>query len=116
MRTRVALLLASALAATLPVHAGSTQPSRSAASAPCVQVRIGRDSAGRLDCLNQTLRAEVDQARPLAIDVATDAQSPSRLGLPTPAEVKQRLGNAYGHSLVPQRPAQTYAPTLAPSH
>jgi hypothetical protein len=81
---------------------------------PCVEVRIGQDSAGRLDCLNRALRATVGQASPMTAGVDASSMPPTRLGQPTPAALKQRLGNAYGHSLVPQRPPRTFVPPLPP--
>lgn len=83
---------------------------------PCVEVRIGQDSAGRLDCLNRALRAEADKAAPSIAGDTVHGSSPSQLGQPTPAALKQRFGNAYGHSLVPQRPLRTFAPPLPPAH
>jgi hypothetical protein len=83
---------------------------------PCVEVRIGQDIAGRLDCVNRALRAEVDKASPMISADPASGLSPTRLGQPTPAEVKQRLGNAYGHSVVAQRPAQVFPSLFVPSH
>lgn len=114
----VLFLLAFAAAAAGNVAAASKDAQDAAPqSVPCVEVRIGADRAGRLDCLNQALRAAADAARPGSADVAVATnRPPTALGLPTPAEAKQRLGNAYGHSVVPQRPSLVYAPILPPAH
>ncbi|MDR6674370.1 hypothetical protein [Xanthomonas sp. 1678] len=91
----------------------ATPPAPPPATAPCVQVRIGEDVAGQLDCLNQTLREAAANARlsapPLA--AAATALDPLQRGQPTPAALRQRYGNAYGRSLTPQRPQPHYLPT-----
>jgi hypothetical protein len=92
--------------AALPPHPDAT--------APCVEVRIGQDSAGRLDCLNRALRAEVDEVSPASIDSPAAGAPADHLGQPTPAAVKQRMGNAYGRSVVPQRPPRVFVPPLPP--
>jgi len=111
MKRRGAALASLALAAlALHAHAAPTTP---AATAPCVQVRIGEDVAGHLDCLNRTLRAAAAKARPGAVQLATAATTldPLQRGQPTPAALRQRYGDAYGRSLVPQRPQPHYLPT-----
>ena len=67
------------------------------------------------DLLSAALRADVQQARPSDAAVDVQAQSPDRLGMTTPAATRQRYGNALGHSLVPQRPPQSYAPAFPPT-
>lgn len=88
----------------------ATPPS---ATAPCVQVRIGEDVAGHLNCLNQALREAAANARPSAspLAAAATALDPLQRGQPTPAALRQRYGNAYGRSLTPQRPQPQYLPT-----
>jgi len=110
-------LLACAFIAFAPSRAVCAQQEHStwAAPIPCVEVRIGQDSAGRLDCFNRALRAEVDKATPTVASDATSGTPPTRLGLATPAAAKERLGNAYGHSLVPQRPLRSFTPPLVPT-
>jgi hypothetical protein len=118
MSFRAAPLLACALTALVPLPAASAQqgqvPSAPTEPMPCVEVRIGQDRAGSLDCLNRALRAEVDKVAPTVVSDTTSGAPPSRLGLATPAAAKERLGNAYGHSLVPQRPPRTFTSPLVP--
>lgn len=120
MTVRVAALFGIAFIAmsasrAAPVRQEATSQQADAAT-PCVEVRIGQDRAGHLDCLNRALRAEVDKAAPVApVDPAAGA-SADRIGQPTTAAVKQRLGNAYGHSVEPQRPPRVFAPPLPPVH
>lgn len=111
MNRRGAALASLALAA-LALHAHAA-PATPAATAPCVQVRIGEDVAGHLDCLNQALRAAAASARPGAVPLAAAATTldPLQRGQPTPAALRQRYGDAYGRSLVPQRPQPRYLPT-----
>lgn len=86
-------------------------PASKPANAPCVQVRIGNDEAGRWSCLNQALKAEVDKVAPVIADEPPgDRIAPIGLGLATPAATRQRLGDQYGRSVVPQRPARHFAP------
>jgi hypothetical protein len=116
MRRR-ALVVVLALSAAASAVA---QPRRLPASAPqptpCVQVRIGNDEAGRWSCLNQAMQAEVAKAAPVANTAHPgDALAPIGKGLATPAATRQRLGNQYGKSIVPQRPPQHFpSPALGP--
>lgn len=114
---RLALIVVLALSAAASAAA---QPRRLPASAPqstpCVRVRIGNDEAGRWSCLNQALQAEVAKVGPVVnTDHPGDALAPIGKGLATPAATKQRLGNQYGKSIVPQRPPQQFpSPGLGP--
>jgi hypothetical protein len=119
MKVRAAPFLVCALAMLVPSPAAWAQSEQMSPASkgpmPCVEVRIGQDSAGRIDCLNRALRSEVEKAAPTFAGNPASRKSPDQLGQPTPAALKQRYGNAYGHSLVPQRPTQTFAPVLAPT-
>ncbi|KAB7776701.1 hypothetical protein [Xanthomonas sp. LMG 12460] len=115
MIQRVALGLALALAA-LPAHQGLAAPPP---ATPCVQVRVGEDVAGHLDCLNQALQAAATRARPAASPLtrAATALDPLQRGQPTPAALRQRYGTAYGRSLQPQRPPPpAFSTPFAPAH
>ena len=118
MNARSAQRLACALIALVQSHVVCAQQERRPPPSPmpCVEVRIGQDTAGRLDCLNRTLRAEVADATHSSVGDTVSGASASQLGQPTTAALKEQLGNAYGHSLVPQRPTRTFAPTLLPTH
>lgn len=107
MRGAWALAALVALAARTDADAASPPP---AAAAPCVQVRIGEDVAGRLDCLNQALRQAAAGAHAAATPQRSPAAAldPLQLGQPNPAALRQRYGNAYGRSLSPQRPLRHY--------
>ena len=80
--------------------APSNQPS------PCVDVQIGGDRSAYLDCLNDQMKrnAEHEQHRPQPT-APIDAQSPSnQVGTANDAAARERMGNAFGKSAVPQRP------------
>lgn len=110
LRLGVALLWAGAAQAQT-VRLPASAPS----AAPCVQVRIGNDEAGRWSCLNQALRDEVRKSAPIVnTDSPGERLAPIGQGLATPAATRQRLGDQYGKSVVPQRPAQHFSAPLAP--
>lgn len=96
------------------VHAQRLQARGPSSREICVQVRIGNDEAGRLECLNQMLRETVDRVAPVAnVDDPGSNLTPVALGRATPAAVKQRYGNAYGRSVMPQRPSRAYQPPVS---
>lgn len=84
-------------------------PASQPQATPCVQVRIGNDEAGRWSCLNEALKAEVDKTAPVVnTDSPGERLAPIGQGLATPAATRQRLGDQYGKSVRPQRPAQQF--------
>jgi hypothetical protein len=93
---------------------------RAAAEPPpadlCVDVRVGGDWAGHLACLNAALRSEVAAARRTQGEAAAASlgagSDPTRLGLFNEAATAERLGDAFGHSVIPQRPDDQYASPL----
>lgn len=79
---------------------------------PCVQVRIGSDEAGRWDCINDAIKSEVDKVAPVnAADSPGERLAPTGQGLAVPAATRQRLGDQYGKSIVPQRPERHFPAT-----
>ncbi|SDY53918.1 hypothetical protein SAMN04487939_10380 [Lysobacter sp. yr284] len=79
---------------------------------PCVQVRIGHDEAGRWDCVNDAIKSEVDKVAPVvAADSPGERLAPIGQGLAVPAATRQRLGDQYGKSVVPQRPDRSFPAT-----
>jgi hypothetical protein len=83
------------------------QPARADGPVPgkeCVDVMVG--SVQSYACLNQELqRLTEDRHRtnPLP-DVHVDSPAPAT-GTFNQAATRERLGNAFGHSVIPQRPA-----------
>jgi len=109
---RAALMLAlCAVAAALPAQR-RILPASQPAPPPCVQVRIGRDEAGRWDCVNDAIKTEVDKVAPLdAADSPGQRLAPIGQGLAVPAATRQRLGDQYGRSIAPQRPERAFPAT-----
>jgi|GEM_PF-946318 len=99
------------VAAALPAQR-RILPASQPAPPPCVQVRIGHDEAGRWDCINAAIKTEVDKAAPLnAADSPGERLAPIGQGLAVPAATRQRLGDRYGKSIVPQRPERSFPTT-----
>jgi len=75
-----------------------------AAGNTCVDVHIGADQS--YGCLNQELRhtAESASRAMIAPDVRAGSPAPAT-GTFNRTATQERLGNAFGHSVVPQRPA-----------
>jgi hypothetical protein len=82
-------------------HADETQ------SKSCVDVQIGE--ARSYSCINAELRriATGVHAPPALPDVRADSPAPAT-GTFSQAATRERLGNAFGNSLVPQRPEPAY--------
>lgn len=75
----------------------------------CVDVKIGQEQY--YSCLNQQLATLVPNHRTTAADAPLGINSPiTALGGFDQAAVHERLGNAFGHSIVPQRPNPGFAP------
>ncbi|MET4684306.1 hypothetical protein [Brevundimonas faecalis] len=77
----------------------------------CVQVDVGGDRVGHLECAAEALqnaaRAAQRQARAAFDAPVPDARaSDLTVGTVNQAATRQRLGSAFGHSVQPQRPAR----------
>lgn len=109
---RAAMMLAlCAVAAALPAQR-RILPASQPAPPPCVQVRIGHDEAGRWDCVNAAIKTEVGKTAPVsAADSPGERLAPIGQGLAVPAATRQRLGDQYGKSIVPQRPERVFPAT-----
>ncbi|WP_157004318.1 hypothetical protein [Xanthomonas pisi] len=112
LRVSVALMAVMAAAPAAAASQAAVTPGPASDAAPCVEVQIGQTSTGRLSCLNQLLRETAARAAGAPQATVTPATgSPIELGQPTPAALRQRLGQAYGRSAQPQRPAPPRYPT-----
>jgi hypothetical protein len=94
-------------------------PSASAdSSANCVDVQIGNDRTPYLNCLNDAFRRRVERehAAPQP-DAPVDARSPStQVGTFNETAARQTMGDAFGVSATPQRPARVFVnPLPAPA-
>src|SRR5262245_2673896 len=74
----------------------------------CVDVQIGDDRTPYLNCLNGELQKSVQRERGTPQPAAPlSATSPSnQIGTFNEAAARQRMGNAFGVSPIPQRPAK----------
>ncbi|MFK0298759.1 hypothetical protein ACIQTU_06025 [Brevundimonas sp. NPDC090276] len=115
--TAARLLLALSLLLPAPALARQTPPAPPSANL-CVQVDVGGDRAGHLDCaaeaLQRAARLAQSQARAAFEAPAPDARSSDlSVGVVSQTAVRQRLGANFGLSVHPQRPVRP-APTPRP--
>jgi hypothetical protein len=92
----------------------ATAPSGAASAADdaeqvCVDVRIGTEAS--YACLNDRLRQVANQSHFVANPAEVTVTSPApAVGTFNQAATAERLGNAFGHSVYPQRPAPPQFP------
>ena len=72
---------------------------------PCVDVQIGNDRTAYLNCLNDAMQRRVEHERGAPqVTAPIDARSSSnQVGTFNDAAAREKMGNAYGVSPVPQR-------------
>ncbi|MBI2248350.1 MAG: hypothetical protein HYU61_00330 [Brevundimonas diminuta] len=107
-------LTSAVLLVTVAGQAGAQTVAPPSAPSPetlCVQVDVGGDRAGHLDCAAQTLqraaRAAQEQARAEFDTPAPNARSSDlTVGVVSQTAVRQRLGANFGTSVHPQRPVR----------
>jgi len=129
MRTSLGIILLAALvlgaggaAADPPVLGG---PGGTAAAAggeadgatngPCVDVQVGNERVPDYACINRQLRTQAEHAHTVAPLAAppVDIRSSVTVGTANTAAAQQMLGNAFGKSAQPQRPAPpAFVPAL----
>lgn len=78
----------------------------------CVDVGVSGYKAPDYDCLSQQMGnnpegAAAAQKNQEAMNVPVGKKPPNQLGLATPAATSTRMGNTFGTSVRPQRPAAT---------
>ncbi|WP_065260553.1 hypothetical protein [Pseudomonas bananamidigenes] len=76
----------------------------------CVEVTVGGYKAPNYDCLSQQMGNNPDGAKAAqknqeAMNVPVNKRPPNQVGLATPAATSTRMGNTFGTSVKPQRPA-----------
>ncbi|OCZ63074.1 hypothetical protein A9G00_06290 [Achromobacter xylosoxidans] len=112
---RASLLLLAALAAT-PLLAGAqatptpasqaAQPAAKPAARACIDTEVNGYHALSYDCLNQKMAPDAAPKPPPTLgSEAITQRPPNQMGLPTPATIGNRMGNTFGTSAYPQRPA-----------
>ncbi|WP_246218949.1 hypothetical protein [Pseudomonas izuensis] len=80
----------------------------------CVDVSVGGYRAPDYSCLSQQMGnnpqgAAAARNNQEGMNVPIDKRPPNQLGLATPAATSTRMGNTFGTSVKPQRPASTPA-------
>ncbi|WMD20818.1 hypothetical protein RAS12_00145 [Achromobacter seleniivolatilans] len=106
------LMLWMALAAT-PLSAAETEPAAATRTAPstgassaCIDTEVNGYRALSYDCLNQKMAPDAAPRPPATLgSEAITQRPPNQMGLPTPATIGNRMGNTFGTSAYPQRPA-----------
>ena len=76
----------------------------------CVEVTVGGYKAPDYNCLSQQMGnnpegAVAAQKNQQSMNVPSNKRPPHQLGLATPAATSTRMGNTFGTSVKPQRPA-----------
>jgi len=76
----------------------------------CVEVSVGGYKAPDYNCLSQQMGnnsggTAAAQKNLQALNVPVNQRPPNQVGLATPAATGTRMGNTFGNSVKPQRPA-----------
>ncbi|MGK5060107.1 hypothetical protein ACQ4WY_24530 [Janthinobacterium sp. LB2P49] len=107
--------------ATLPAQADEHTVVVKAAAPEkgCVEVEVNGKRAQSISCLNEKLLPNsntVNRQPPALSGAEATVQRPSnQLGLYNRAALEHRMGNAFGKSVTPQRPAPPPASPLLPA-
>ncbi|MCC7634417.1 hypothetical protein [Stenotrophomonas rhizophila] len=103
--------------AVLPGHAVAAPDGAQATPAPaCIELEVNGERIRDYACLARRL-APADSTAPSPAAAASEQrvrQAPSTLGLAHRAATQQRMGNSFGISTRPQRPAPAPAPPPVP--
>ncbi len=111
LRTALALALAA-----LPGHAVAEATAQEAPAPACIELEVNGERIRDYACLARRL-APAGSTAPLPGAAASEQrvrQAPSALGLAHRAATQQRMGNSFGISTRPQRPAPAPAPPPVP--
>jgi hypothetical protein len=108
------LLTGLCLGAATP--ASAEEPS--VAQVHCVDVEVNGERVRDYACLQRLLAPTPTDARGSAAPLGSESisgRAPSAVGLAHAEATRQRMGNTFGHSTVPQRPASPPAPPPVPA-
>lgn len=123
LSTLSAVFLSQAMAMPVQDEAPQDKKLPAAASEPaadngCIEVVVNGERIPDYACLGKALsgtrESGGDRPQPLMGSEAIVRRPPTQLGIVTPEATRQRMGNTFGKSTVPQRP-QTPPPTLPPA-
>lgn len=103
--SRLWIFAAVAFSGAASLCTASAAPSP-APTSTCVDVQIGDDRTPYLNCLNDEMQKSVQRERgvPLPAAPLSANSSGNQIGTFNEAAARQRMGNAFGISPVPQRP------------
>jgi len=93
-----------------------SEPAKTDQSQICVDVEIGGDRSAYFKCLNEQMQRGAEREHQVPQPTAPiDTHSPSnQLGTANDAAAREKMGNSFGKSAVPQRPASTFVNPLVP--
>ena len=116
MRLPLGIILLAALVLCAGAHpAAAAPPAQGGNAGPCVEVQIGNDRALDFDCINRQFRLQADREHMATAPAAPigAGSSSTATGTANTAAAQQMMGDAFGKSAQPQRPApQTFVPAL----
>jgi hypothetical protein len=93
--------------------AAGAAPAPSKSEPVCVDVQIGADRAAALECLNQAFKKAVAREHAPPPEAPIDTRSsPVAVGIANETVARQRMGNSFGVSSIPQRPVEVFVPSL----
>ena len=100
-----------------PLVAAEPDADGSSEAPSCVTVEVNGERVPAFECLTRKLSPAAPRGAPAhlapGLDAERIAQRPGhQLGQANPATSQHRMGNAWGHGVVPQRP--TTAPPASP--
>ncbi len=103
--SRLRILAIAAFSTVASLCTASAAPG-TAPTSTCVDVQIGDDRTPYLNCLNEELQKSVQRERGIPQPAAplSANSSGNQIGTFNEAAARQRMGNAFGISPVPQRP------------
>lgn len=107
------LLVLSLLMPSLPSPALAADTRVMAGVPHCVEVEVNGERIQDYECLGRLLAPTAQSGAPVAASLASEriaTRPPSALGLATPEATRQRMGNTFGRSTLPQRPPPAPAP------
>ncbi|WP_191488473.1 hypothetical protein [Pseudomonas sp. FEN] len=97
------LLIAAALSGSVLAAEPAARP------VGCIDVSVGGYKAPDYNCLSQQMsdpdQTQARQKNQEALNPDITRKAPNKLGLATPAATSIRMGNTFGTSVKPQRPA-----------
>jgi hypothetical protein len=116
MRTSLGIILLAALVLSLDSRAvAADQPAGGKPEGgPCVDVQVGNERVPDFDCINRQLRLQADHAHmaPPAVAPVDTHSSSAAVGTANQSAAQQMMGNQFGKSALPQRPAPAFGPAL----